>query len=131
MLPHICTPPVHSYAPCTFVHPPYVHMPPRGVHNPPGPPMLSVLLHGFGALHVVGVFFCLMCIGTHHPYLGVPPLNYTPTLHCWFSVHFYSQGYQFLCGPSPSMEGFGGVPPSLGWLGGTSAFQLFICSFFL
>ena len=122
--------------PCTFVHPlyvctpPYVHMPP-GVYTPHGPPILSVLLHSFGALYVVGgLFFCLMCIGIHHPYLGVPP-PYPPTLLYWLPVHCYSQGYQFLCGGlSPSIEGFGGCfPHYLGRFGEHISSLLFTCSF--
>ena len=85
--PYVCMPPVHSYAPL-------------GVYTPPrGPPHASVLLHGFGTLHVVGG--CFSVLGHSTPIWGCLPLNYTPTLHCWFSVHCYSQGYQFLCGPFP------------------------------
>ena len=89
-------------------------MPPRGVHTPRGPHALCASAWFWSIACCGGLFFCLMCIGTHHPYLGMPPLNYTPTLHCWFPVHCYSQGYQFLCGPFPSIEGFGVFPPSLG-----------------
>ena len=112
----ICMPPIHLYTPHTFVHPPYIHMAPRGVHTLQGPPMFLCSCMVLAHCMLWGVFFCFMCIGTHHPYLGVPPpLLHPPTLHCWFSVHFYSQGYQFLCGPfSPSIEGFGGVPPITG-----------------
>ena len=118
--PHVCAPPVCLYAPIHL----YAPICPQGCTHPPWAPMLSVLLHGFGALYVVGgLFFCLMCIGAHHPYLGVPPPYYPPTLLCWLPVHCYSQGYQFLCGGlSPSIEGFGGVSPiTWGGLGGTSA----------
>ena len=113
----ICMPP------CTFIHPLYACTPPclfiwppRVYTSPRGPPCFCAPAWFW---HIAccggGLFFCFMCIGTHHPYLGVPPLYYTPTLRCWFSVHCYSQGYQFLCGPfSPSIEGFGGVPPITG-----------------
>ena len=71
MPPYICMPPVCLYAPIHLYAPwGYTHTP-RGPHA-------SMLLHGFGTLHVVGgLFFCFICIGTHHPYLGVPP----PLLH--------------------------------------------------
>ena len=70
-----------------------------------------------------------MCVGTpplHHPYLGVPPLNYTPTLCCWFPVHCYSQGYWYLMWAFPLLlKGLGVFPPSLGEVWG--AHQLFSC----
>ena len=116
--PNICTPPVCSYAPHTFIHPPYVHIPPRGVHNPPGAPCSLCSCMVFGALHVVGGVFLLNMYWDTAPLFGGASPLITPTLHCWFSVHFYSQGYQILCGPSPSMEGFGGVPPFNGVVGG-------------
>ena len=55
-------------------------------------------------------------------YWDTPPLfgGASPLLHPPHSIVgslciFYSQGYQFLCGPfSPSIEGFGGVPPITG-----------------
>ena len=98
--------------------PPYVHMPPGGVHTPHGPPC-SVLLHGFGALHVGGVVFLLMCIGTHHPLFGgatpliTPPHSIVGSLY--IVIH---QDISSYVGLSPSIEGFGGVPPSLGRFGG-------------
>ena len=131
MPPHLYTP-LYIHMPPYVCTPPYICMPPRVYTTPQGPPMLSVLCHGFGALHVVGGVFLLNVYWDTPPlFVGASPLITPPTLHCWFSVHFYSQGYQFLCGPSPSMEGFGGVPPFTGVVGGTSALQLFTCSFFL
>ena len=128
--PHICTPPVHLYAPHMFVHPHTFIHPPGVYTTPQGPPCslcsCMVLEH---CMLWGGVFLLNVYWDTPPLFGGASPLITPPTLHCWFSVHFYSQGYQFLCGPSPSMEGFGGVPPSLGWLGGTSALQLFTCSF--
>ena len=122
-----CTPPcafVHPPYICMphmFIHPPYIHIAPQGCTHPPGAPHVSVLLHGFGTLPVVGGCFSVLCVLGHTtPIWGCFPLFTPPTLHCWFSVHCYSQGYQFLCGPfSPSVEGFGGVPPSLGEVGVT------------
>ena len=120
------TPPC-LYTPCTFVHPPYVCMPPcmficpLGVYTPPRGPRASVLLHGFSTLHVVGGCLSVLCVLGHTtPIWGCLPLYYTPTLHCWFSVHCYSQGYQFLCGPFPLLlKGLGVFPPSLGEVGVT------------
>ena len=118
---YIHMPPVHLYTPHTFV------CAPRGVHNPTGAPMLSVLLHGFGALHVVGGVFLLNVYWDTPPLFGgASPLITPPTLHCWFSVHFYSQGYQFLCGPFPFYGRVWGCSP-LHW-GGWGAHQLFSCS---
>ena len=54
--PHICMPPVCSYGPLYVCTPPVHLYAPRGVHTPHGPPC-SLLLHSFGALHVVGGLF--------------------------------------------------------------------------
>ena len=129
----------------TFVHPlyictpPYVYMPPYictplgSVHNPPGVPHALCALAWFWSIAccVGGVFLLNVYWDTPPLFGGASPLITPPTLHCWFSVHFYSQGYQFLCGFSPSMDSFGGVPPFTRVLGGTLALQLFICSFVL
>ena len=128
--------PSHLYTPCTFVHSPYIHMPPihlytlQGCTQPPRAPHALCSCLVLEHCMLWGVFFCLMCIGTHHPYLGVPPLNYTPPHSIVGSLCiFILRDISSYVGLSPSMEGFGGVPPSLGWLGGTSALQLFTCSF--
>ena len=98
-------PPVHLYAP--------IHLYAPWGCTPPGAPHVSMLLHGFGTLHVVGgLFFCFMCIGTHHPYLGVPP----PLLHPPHSVVgslciVILRDISSYVGLFPSIEGFGGVPP--------------------
>ena len=113
-------PPVCLYTPHIFVHP-HMFVHPPGVYTPPRGPHASVLLHGFGTLHVVGgLFFCFMCIGTHHPYLGVPP----PLLHPPHSIVgslciVILRDISSYVGLSPSIEGFGGVPPSLGEVGVT------------
>ena len=117
--------PPHLYTPCMFVcplcihMPPYVCTPPRGVHNPPGAPMLSVLLHGFGALHVVGGVFSALCVLGHTtPIWGCLPLNYPPTLHCWFSVHFLFSGISVLMWAFPFYGRFWGCSPFTGVVGG-------------
>ena len=123
---YICMPPVCLYAPHMFI------CPPGSVPTPQGPPMLLCSSWFWHIACCGGVVFLLNVYWGTPPLFGVPPpYLHPPTLHCWFSVHCYSQGYQFLCGGlSPSIEGFGGVPPSLGevW-GGTSALQLFTYSF--
>ena len=119
--------PPHLYTPLYVHMPPVCSYTPRGVCKPQGPPMLSVLLHGFGALHVVGGVFLLNVYWDTPPLFGgASPLITPPTLHCWFSVHFYSQGYQFLCGPFPFYGRVWGCSP-LHW-GGWGAHQLFSCS---
>ena len=103
--------------------PPYIHMPP-GVYTPPiGPPCSSVHLHGFGAFACCGGLFSALnvCWDTSlTPTLfGGAPLNYTPTLHCWFPVHCYSQGYRYLMWAFPLLLKFLGMfPHHLGRFGG-------------
>ena len=103
--PHtlIVCPPVHLYTP--------LRVPPRG------PPCFCAPAWFWHIACCGGVVFLFYVYWRDTPPLfgGASPLITPPTLHCWFSVHCYSQGYQFLCGPfSPSIEGFGDVPPSLG-----------------
>ena len=106
---YVCMPPVCLYAPCMFVCPLGVYTSPRG------PPCFCAL-HGFWHIACCGGVVFLFYVYRDTPPLfgGASPLITPPTLHCWFSVHCYSQGYQFLCGLSPSIEGFGGVPPITG-----------------
>ena len=73
-------PPVHLYAPCMFVHPHMFIHPPvclyslLGVYTPQGAPCFCAPAWFWHIAFCGGVvFFCFMCIGTHHPYLGVPP----------------------------------------------------------
>ena len=121
--PHVCTPPVCLYAPCTFI------CPPGGVHTPPGAPHASVLLHGFGTLHVVGGCFSVLCVLGHTtPIWGCLPLNYTPHTLLLVLCAVILRDISSYVGLSPSIEGFGGVPPSLGEVGVTHQ-QLFTCSF--
>ena len=62
----------------------------------------------------------------HQPCLGVPPLNYTPTLSHWFPVHQYVSGIS-VCyvGISLLLKGLGVFPHQLG----ASALEMSICSF--
>ena len=56
---------------------------------------------------------------------GASPLITPPTLHCWFPVHCYSQGYRYLMWAFPFLlKGLGVFPHHLGRLG---AHQLFGC----
>ena len=85
-------------------------------------------------LHVVGGCYLLKCVLGQLPYTtsiwGCLPLNYTPTLHCWFPVHCSSQGYWFLMWAFPLLlKGLGVFPHHLGRLEGTLALQLSTCSF--
>ena len=114
---YICTPPIHSYAP-------------QGCTHPLGAPMLlcscMVLAH---CMLWGGCFFCFMCIGTHHPYLGMSP----PYLHPPHSIVgslciVILRDISSYVGLSPSIEGFGAVPPITGEVGVTHQ-QLFTCSF--
>ena len=107
--PYICMP--HM-----FVHPLYIHTAPRGVHTPQGPPCFCAPAWFWHITCCGGVVFLFYVYWDTPPLFGsASPFITPPTLHCWFSVHCYSQGYQFLCGPfSPSIEGFGGVPPITG-----------------
>ena len=87
-VPHICTPPVCSYAPiCSYA--------PRGVHPPHMPPYSSMplcIFGGFACWGCNGLPFVLGHPPLLHPCLGVPPLYYTPTFSHWFPVHQYVSG---------------------------------------
>ena len=113
-----------------FIHPPYICIPPRGVHNPPRGPPCSVLLHGFGALHVVGGVFLLNVYWDTPPLFGdASPLITPPPLIVGSLCIFILRDISSYVGLSLLWKGLGVFPPSLGWLGGTSALQLFTCSF--
>ena len=92
---------------------------PQGCTCPHTPLCLCMFLE---ALHLVGACnglpFVLGHHPLHHPYLGVPPLHYTPTLSCWFPVHRMFQGYQYVMLAFPfCQEGFGSVSSSVGGWG--------------
>ena len=83
MPPHLHTTcilytPAHAYTPGVYTHPICPHT-------------LLCLCVFLEALHVVrgcnGLPFVFGHPPFHHPCLGVPPLNYTPTLSHWFPVH--------------------------------------------
>ena len=95
-------PPVHSYAPW-------------GCTTPQGPPCFCAPAWFWHIACCGGVFFCFMCIGTHHPYLGVPPPFYTPPHSIVGSLCIVIlRDISSNVGLSPSIEGFGGVPPITG-----------------
>ena len=133
MSPHICMPP-------------YVCIPliclytPRGVHTPPWAPMLfCASAWCWSICMLLGVVMCFYGVLGHLPYTtpvwGYLHINFTPTLSHWFPVHCSSQGYQYLMWAFfPSVEGFGGVPPSLGEVWGhisSSAIHMLILVHFL
>ena len=106
--PYVHTPPVHLYTPIHLYSPP-------GCTHPPGPPMFLCSCMVLAHCMLWGVAFLFYAYWDTPPLFGGTSPFITPPTLCWFSVHCYSQGYQFLCGPfSPSIEGFGGVPPITG-----------------
>ena len=51
----------------------------------------------------------------HYPHLGVPPLNYTPNTQLLVPCALVCfRDISMLCGHFPSVEGFGGISPSVG-----------------
>ena len=81
-----------------------------------------------------GGCYLLKCVLGQLPYTtpiwGCLPLNYTPHTSLLVPCALLFSGILVsYVGLSPSIEGFGGVPPSLGEVGGTSALQLSTCSF--
>ena len=116
--PHICMPPVHLNAPCTFLCP-------QGCTHPPYAPILFYASVCFWRLCMLWwlLMGCLLCLDTL-PYITpvwVPPLYYTPhtqSLVPCASVMF--QGYQYVMWAFPfCQKGFGGIPHQLG-VGGIS-----------
>ena len=111
---YVCTPPVCLYTPiCSYT--------PWGC-TPPGAPHVSVLLHGFGTLHVVGgvVFLFYVYWDTPPLFGGASPFFTSPhTLLLVLCALLFSGISVLMWAFSPSIEGFGGVPPSLGEVGVT------------
>ena len=117
-------PPVCLYAPLYIHMPPYIYMPP-GVHTPPRGPHASVLLHGFGTLHVVGELFSVL--GHSTPIWGCLPLNYTPHTPLLVLCALLFSGISVLMWAFPLLlKGLGVFPHHWGRLG--VAHQLFSCS---
>ena len=122
----------------TFVHtsyictPPYVCMPPGGVHAHMPP-------YSFMPLCVFGCFVCCggvvmgsLCVGTPFltsPLFGVPPPFYTPILSHWFPVHWYVSGISVCYVGISLLSGrvWGCFP--INWGVGVSALEMSICSF--
>ena len=122
--PMFVHPPVCSYAPCTFVHP-HMFVCPPGVYTPPGAPHASVLLHGFGTLHVVGG--CFSILGHSTPIWGCLPLNYTPHTPLLVLCALLFSGISVLMWAFPLLlKGWGCSPHHWGRFG--VAHQLFSCS---
>ena len=111
--PHLCTPPVHLYSlpihlytPCMFIH-------------PHGPPMLSVPLHGFGALHVVGGVFLLNVYWDTPPLFGGASPLITPPHSIVGSLYIVIlRDISSYVGLSLLLKGLGVVPHHLGRFGG-------------
>ena len=110
---YVCTQPIHLYAPHTFICPP-------GVYTPQGPPCFCAPAWFWHIACCGGLFFCFMCIGTHHPYLGVPPLYYTPHTLLLVLCALLFSGISVLMWAFPLLlKGLGVFPPSLGEVGVT------------
>ena len=99
-----------------FVHPLYICMPQWCTNTPICPHTPLCICMFLEALHVVGGCNGLPFVLGHFPYTtpiwGCIPFNYTPTLSCWFPVHWSVSGIS-VCyvGIFPSVEGFGDVLP--------------------
>ena len=115
---------------CTLYTPIHLYTP-LGVYTPIGPHALLCTCMVLEHLHVVGVVICLNVFWdsslTPPLFGGASPFITPPTLHCWFPLHCYSQGYQFLMWAFPLLlKGLGVFPPSLREVGVTH--QLSSCS---
>ena len=104
--------------------PPYIYMPPRGVHTPQRPPMLLCSCMVLAHCMLWGGCFSVLCVLGHTtPIWGCLPLNYTPqhSIVCSLCIVILRDISSYV-GLSPSIKGFGGVPPITGggW-GDTSA----------
>ena len=119
--PMFVHPPVHLYAPCTFVCP-HMFIHPLGVYTPQGPPMLLCSCMVLAHCMLWGVVFSVLCVLGHTtPIWGCLPLIYTPHTVGSLCIVILRDISSYV-GLSPSIEGFGGVPPITGggW-GDTSA----------
>ena len=118
----VWTPP-HLYTPICLYAP--------GVYTPPiGPHGLQCTCMVLEHLHVVGGCYLLKCVLGHLPYTspiwGCLPLNLHPPHFIVGSLcMLFSRISVSYVGFFPSIEGFGGVPPSLWEVWG--AHQLFSC----
>ena len=112
------------WIPPTFLCP--IHLYDPGMYTPPyAPHSLLCICVFLEALHVVGVVmgspFCWDTSLTPPLFGGASPSITPPTLSHWFPVHQYVSGIS-VCyvGIFPSVEGFWGVPPSVGGVRGIS-----------
>ena len=112
--PYICTPPIHLYAP-------------RGVHTPHGPPCSLCFCMVLEHCMLWGVVFLLNVYWDTPPLFGGASPLITPPHSIVGSLYIVIlRDISSYVGLSPSIEGFGGVPP-ITW-GGLGAHQLFSCS---
>ena len=65
----------------------------------------------------------------YHPYLGVPPLYYTPTLSHCFPVHQYVSGISVCYVGISLLSGRVWVVSPISWGWGSSVLEMSICSF--
>ena len=129
MPPMVVWPPVHLYSPHTFVHPLYIHMPPGGVH--PHGPSCSLASAWFWSIACCGGVVFLLNV-----YWDTPPLFedasplITPPHSIVGSLYIVILRDISLMWAFPLLlKGLGVFPHHLGRFGGTSALQLFTCSF--
>ena len=116
--PMFVHPPVCLYAPIHLYAPICLYAPQECTH-PPGAPHASVLLHGFGTLHVVGGCFSVLCVLGHTtPIWGCLPLNYTPHTLLLVLCALLFSGISVLMWVFPLLlKGLGVFPHHLGRLG--------------
>ena len=101
--------------PHKFVHPLYVHTPPGGVHSLGGPMFLCSCMVLAHCMLWGGCFSVLCVLGHTTPIWGCLPLIYTPhTLLLVLCALLFSGISVLMWAFSPSIEGFGGVPPITG-----------------
>ena len=110
--PHVCMPPVCLYTLHMFICP-------LGVYTPPIGPMLFCAPAWFWSICMLWrVVICFKCVLGHIPYTtpiwGASPLITPPHFIVGSLCIAILRDISILCGLSPSIEGFWGVPPSLG-----------------
>ena len=115
MHPHVCTPPVCLYAPICLYTPICLYAPP-GCTPPQGPPCFCAPAWFWHIACCGGGCFSVLCVLGHTtPIWGCLPLYYTPhTLLLVLCALLFSGISVLMWAFSPSIEGFGGVPPITG-----------------
>ena len=108
--------PLYICMPHTFVCPPVHSYTPWGCTHPPGDPMLLCSCMVLAHCMLWGGCFSILCVLGHTtPIWGCLPLYYTPhTLLLVLCALLFSGISVLMWAFSPSIEGFGGVPPITG-----------------